>query len=147
MKKLLFIIPLGLSLTAMSCNSNTEQTIGEETIIESAIQETKIINEDVDVKIFSELVTQEGGQILDVRTPAEWEGGTIKGATKMNFFDKDFDKQLEKLDKTKPVYVYCKIGGRSGKAAKKMSKMGFTTVYNLVGGITAWNAAGKETVK
>jgi len=146
MKKLLFIIPLGLSLTAMSCSESTEQTTSETTIIEATIQQTTI-NEDVDVKVFSELVTQEGGQILDVRTPAEWEGGTIKGATKMNFFDKDFDKQLEKLDKTKPVYVYCKSGGRSGKAAKKMEKMGFTTIYNLLGGIGAWNAAGKETVK
>jgi len=82
-----------------------------------------------------------------VRTPDEWASGTIKGATKMNFFDKDFNAQLEKLDKTKPVYVYCKSGGRSGKATKQMKKMGFTAVYNLVGGIGAWDAAGKEKVK
>ncbi len=65
----------------------------------------------------------------------------------MNFFEKDFNAQLEKLDKTKPVYVYCKAGGRSGKATKQMKKMGFTTVYNLIGGIGAWDAAGKEKVK
>ena len=144
MKKLLFIIPLGLSLTSMSCSNDID--IAETTIAETTIQQ-EVINEDVNVNVFSELVVQEGGQILDVRTPEEWEEGTIKGATKMDFFDNDFDHQLEKLDKTKPVYVYCKSGGRSGKAAKKMEKMGFTTVYNLLGGIGAWNAAGEETVK
>ena len=147
MKKLLFIIPLGLSLTTIACSDNIEQEIDENTVEITSVPQTGIINKDVDVKIFSELVAQDDGQLLDVRTPEEWDSGVIKGANKMNFFDKDFNTQLEKLDKTKPVYVYCKSGGRSGKAAKQMEKMGFTTVYNLVGGITAWSAAGKETVK
>jgi rhodanese-related sulfurtransferase len=145
MKKLFFIIPLGLSLTAISCSNNPE--IKEITVIESTIQHAKTINEDIDVKMFSELTTQEGGQILDVRTPEEWNGGIIKGAKKINFFDKDFNQQITSLDKTKPIYVYCKSGGRSGKAAKQLEKMGFTTIYNLLGGITAWNAAGKKIEK
>jgi phage shock protein E len=146
MKKLLLIIPIGLSLSAISCSNNVEQKT-KKTIIETTIQEAKTIHKDVDVKIFSDLVSQKKGQILDVRTPEEWESGTIEGATKMNFFDKDFNQQLENLDKTKPIYVYCKSGGRSGKAVKQLEKMGFTTIYNLLGGITAWNHAGKETVK
>jgi phage shock protein E len=146
MKKLLLIIPIGLSLSAISCSNNVEQKT-KETIIETTIQEAKTIHKDVDVKIFSDLVSQKKGQILDVRTPEEWESGTIEGATKMNFFDKDFNQQLENLDKTKPIYVYCKSGGRSGKAAKQLEKMGFTTIYNLLGGITAWNAAGKKIEK
>jgi len=142
MKKLLFIIPLGLSLTALSCANNNEEAIEENTI-----QQASTIHEDVEVNRFAELVSKEDGQILDVRTPEEWEEGIIKGATKMNFFDKDFNSQLEKLDKTKPVYVYCKSGGRSGKAAKQLEKMGFTSVYNLLGGMIAWEGAGKESLK
>ncbi len=147
MKKLFFIIPLGLSLTTIACSNNNEQTAKETTIEITSTPQSESINEDVNVEKFAKLVMKENGQVLDVRTPEEWEGGTIKNATKMNFFDADFKTQLDKLDKTKPVYVYCKAGGRSSKAAKQMSKMGFTTVYNLVGGITAWSAAGKETVK
>ncbi len=148
MKRLLFIIPLGLSLTVVACSSNTETPATEEIITEvSATPQTETINKDVNVEEFASLISKGEGQVLDVRTPDEWNGGIIKGATKMNFFDKDFQDQISKLDKTKPVYVYCKAGGRSGKAANQMEKMGFTTVYNLLGGMGAWNAAGKETVK
>lgn len=141
MKKLLFIIPLGLSITAMSCSSKTEETNN------TVQQEKETISKDVNVTEFAKLVGEGKGQVLDVRTPEEWASGTIKGATKMNFFDADFKTQLDKLDKNKPVYVYCKSGGRSGKATKQMKKMGFTAVYNLVGGIGAWDDAGKEKEK
>ena len=136
-------ILVGLSLTAMSCSTNTEQA----TTPDQNEQGVAIISKDVDVAEFKQLVNKGEGQILDVRTPEEWAEGTIKGATKMNFFDSNFDAQLGQLDKTQPVYVYCKSGGRSGKATKKMKKMGFTTVYNLNGGIGAWTGAGNETVK
>jgi rhodanese-related sulfurtransferase len=141
MRKLFFIISLGLSLTAMSCSNNTEEVATE------IQQEKEVISKDVNVAEFSELVNKGKGQVLDVRTPEEWAGGTIKGAQKMNFFDKNFNHQLEKLDKTKPVFVYCKSGGRSGKATKQMKKMGFTTVYNLVGGIGAWEKAKKAIIR
>jgi rhodanese-related sulfurtransferase len=42
------------------------------------------------------------------------------------------------MDKNIPVFVYCRSGGRSGKAAKKMKEKGFKSVYNLEGGIIAW---------
>ena len=89
----------------------------------------------------------EGAQILDVRTPGEWNEGIIEGATMANIYDNDFDAKLAKLDKEKPVAVYCKSGGRSGKAMAKMNQLGFKEVYNLKGGIGAWNGADKPTVK
>jgi len=143
MKKLFFIITIGISLTAMSCSNNSEQ----ETAPQQNEQGQTIISKDVDVAEFSKLVNSGEGQILDVRTPEEWADGTIKDAKKMNFFDANFNAQLTKLDKKKPVYVYCKSGRRSGKATKKMKEMGFTTVYNLNGGIGAWTGAGNEIVK
>lgn len=146
LKKLFLIIPFGLSLTAISCSNKIEQTNIKKAIT-TLQQEEVIINKDVNVTEFSELVEKGEGQVLDVRTPEEWTSGAIKGAIKMNFFDADFNDQLKKLDKNSPVYVYCKSGGRSGKASKQMKKMGFTSVYNLVGGIGAWDAAGKDKVK
>ena len=89
----------------------------------------------------------EGAQLLDVRTPGEWNEGIIEGATMANIYDASFDAELAKLDKEKPVAVYCKSGGRSGQAMGKMQKLGFKEVYNLSGGIGAWKGSGKETVK
>jgi rhodanese-related sulfurtransferase len=137
-RKLLFILPLGFSLTAMSCSTNTDQLETQ--------QEKEVIVIAVNVTEFAELLKKDEGQLLDVRTPEEWALGSIKGASKINFLEANFSEQLNKLDKTKPVYVYCKSGGRSGKAAKQLEKKGFT-VYNLIGGISAWKAAGKTIVK
>lgn len=89
----------------------------------------------------------DGAQILDVRTPDEWNEGIIEGAVMNNIYNDDFESQLEKLDKEKPVAVYCKVGGRSGQAMAKMTELGFKEVYNLNGGMDAWKSAGKPTVK
>jgi phage shock protein E len=89
----------------------------------------------------------EGAQLLDVRTPDEWNEGIIEGATMSNFYDEGFEASISTLDKEKPVAVYCKSGGRSGKAMSLMNKLGFKEVYNLDGGIGAWNKASKPTVK
>jgi rhodanese-related sulfurtransferase len=141
MRKILFIIPLGLSLTAMSCVNNTQ----EQTTTIQQEQEKEVFNKSIQVNEFAELLSKGEGQVLDVRTPEEWASGTIRGAQKMNFFDKDFTMQLNKLDKKRVVFVYCKSGGRSGKVATQLAMKGFT-VYNLIGGFTAWKAAGKSSV-
>ncbi|MCF8465708.1 MAG: rhodanese-like domain-containing protein [Flavobacteriales bacterium] len=103
------------------------------------------IAENVNVEQFASHI--EGAQLLDVRTPEEWNAGIIEGATMANFYDADFDANLAKLDKEKPVAVYCKSGGRSGQAMAKMQELGFKEVYNLNGGIGAWQGADKPTVK
>lgn len=79
-------------------------------------------------------------QLLDVRTPEEFQGGHIPGARNLNFYDTDFAQKINTLDKNRPVMVYCKVGGRSGKAAKQLSDAGFLQVYDLSGGIEAWNS-------
>lgn len=83
-----------------------------------------------------------GKQVLDVRTPEEFQSGHIKGAVNINFYDEDFKQQLNKLDKGKPVFVYCRSGKRSGKTAAMLNELGFKAVYDLEGGITAWKEAG-----
>ncbi|MBN8652495.1 MAG: rhodanese-like domain-containing protein [Cytophagales bacterium] len=85
--------------------------------------------------------------ILDVRTPGEYKSGHLAEATLMNVNDSNFKQQISTLQKNKPVYVYCAAGVRSNKAAKILKQEGFTQVFELSGGIQAWQAAGKPVVK
>lgn len=89
----------------------------------------------------------DGVQLLDVRTKEEWNGGHLQGAKLVTLSKEGFvDKAKATLDPKKPVLVYCKSGGRSAKAAKQLREAGFT-VYDLDGGITAWQKAGKPVQK
>ncbi|MES2748623.1 MAG: rhodanese-like domain-containing protein [Bacteroidota bacterium] len=100
----------------------------------------------VDVATFSEnLKTTENPQLLDVRSPEEFSVEHIDNAKNCNWNDDAFVSNVEKLDKSKPVFVYCKVGGRSGQAANKLAELGFKEIYNLDGGIMKWNAAGMST--
>ncbi len=85
-------------------------------------------------------------QLVDVRTPGELQSGYIAGAQNLNIQEADFSKKISQLDKNRPVMVYCAVGGRSAKAASQFSSLGFTKVYDLKGGITAWKSAGKAVV-
>jgi rhodanese-related sulfurtransferase len=77
-------------------------------------------------------------QLIDVRTDGEVAEGMIANATQMDISDWDsFVESTSKLDKTKPVLVYCKVGGRSAKAAEYLSDQGYQ-VYDLKGGYDAW---------
>jgi rhodanese-related sulfurtransferase len=73
-------------------------------------------------------------QLLDVRTPEEVAEGALEGAQNINFYDTDFKDKLSKLDKNKPVFVYCRSGGRSGKCAQMCKDMGFKEIYDMKGG-------------
>jgi thioredoxin len=105
-------------------------------------QQTKTV-QTVDVKTFSEkLKATENPQLLDVRTPEEFGSEHIENAVNVNWNGDDFVAKAENYDKSKPVFVYCKVGGRSSQAASKLAELGFKEIYNLDGGIMKWNAAG-----
>ncbi|MEQ9063084.1 MAG: rhodanese-like domain-containing protein [Vicingaceae bacterium] len=93
------------------------------------------------------LIAERGGQILDVRTEGELASGMLPGAIHMDFYSNSFAQELEKLDRSKPVFVYCAAGGRSGKAMGMMKSMDFKEVYNLSGGFPTWKSAGYEVHK
>lgn len=82
--------------------------------------------------------------LIDVRTPAEFATGHLANAVNINFNAPDFSQQIARLDKTKPVFVYCAVGGRSGQSVAQFSQLGFTQVIDLQGGINAWKSAGKS---
>lgn len=79
--------------------------------------------------------------IVDVRTPEEFAKGHLKNAKNININGNDFSQQISKLDKSKPVFVYCLSGARSAYAANLMRNSGFKEVYELLGGIIKWRAA------
>lgn len=78
-------------------------------------------------------------QLVDVRTPNEFKSGHLNKALNINYYDQDFSTQIGKLDKSKPIYVYCRSGVRSKYSSEILKKLGFKTIYNLQGGILNWN--------
>lgn len=97
----------------------------------------------VDTNQFETKMNEPTSQIVDVRTPGEFASGHIAKAVNMDVTSSDFESQIASLDKEKPVMVYCKMGGRSAKAAGILKENGFKNVYDLDGGIMSWNNANK----
>ncbi len=100
-------------------------------------------SKNVGVDQFSKLREVKTNVVLDVRTPAEFQAGHIPGAVNIDWNGVDFTRKIDALDKTKTYLVYCASGGRSARACDKMSTLGFSNLYNLEGGIKAWQRAGK----
>ncbi len=106
-------------------------------------QQSKTI-ETIDGKTYSDkLSNTKNPQLLDVRTPEEYAVEHLENASNVNWNGNDFVSKVEKLDKSQPVFVYCKVGGRSSQAADKLAELGFAAIYNLDGGIMKWQ--GKKT--
>jgi len=85
--------------------------------------------------------------ILDVRTPGEYAAGHIANAVNVDVEAADFTVKITAYDKDKTYLVYCRSGRRSLTAAGIMIKQGFRDVYNMLAGITEWQAAGYPVVK
>ena len=139
MKGIFSIAILSLMVTIASCQSPgaNAQSTGKQTI------KSTIPVDEFEKKLSS----LPNVQLIDVRTPEEYAEGHLKNAVNINIRSSDFADRLNKLDKTKPILVYCLSGGRSGQAANKMEEMGFAEVYNMDGGIMKWGNAGKPVEK
>ncbi|OYQ33168.1 hypothetical protein CHU92_13600 [Flavobacterium cyanobacteriorum] len=98
------------------------------------------------VKFAREMAASKG-QVIDVRTPKEYKAGRIAYAVNLHVYDKDFEQRINKLDKNKPVYVYCKVGGRSAEAVAIMKANNFKNIVELEGGMDAWTEAGQPVQK
>ena len=96
---------------------------------------------------FKEKIEGNNVQLIDVRTPREFANEHIKDAININYYKKElFKKEMEKLNKSKPVYLYCRSGVRSSKSARILKDAGYK-VYDLKGGILDWKSKNLETVK
>lgn len=86
-----------------------------------------------------QLSAQPDAVVLDVRTEEEFESGYIPKAQNIDLrMGQGFIDALQELDKEKTYFVYCRSGARSAQACQLMGQLGFTTTYNLLGGIMEW---------
>lgn len=127
--------------TFASCNESPKKNTSEtkETQTNPEIKR-------VEAKAFKLETEDKKVQLVDVRTPKEFTQGHIKNAKNINVFDNDFMEKMSKFDKKQAVYVYCRSGGRSMKAAKMLKSKGFQVV-NLNGGFMGWERSGYKSVK
>lgn len=79
------------------------------------------------------------GILVDVRTAEEYAAGHIDNALNINWYDEDFAKQFESIDSDETIYVYCKKGVRSAKAAHLLDSLGYKKVVDLEGGYDAYS--------
>ncbi|MBR9847495.1 MAG: rhodanese-like domain-containing protein [Algicola sp.] len=127
MKKITIFFTLIFALTLTNCANETQSEI-------------KVISPDE----MQTLLELDDVQIVDVRTPEEYKNGFIDNSQNIDFNSPTFDEDISKLDKTKPVILYCKSGGRSAKCSEKLKEAGFVKIYDLEGGITQWKFQGLE---
>ena len=126
MKKYLIAIT-AIGLLLYSCSNSQSQPAG------SHLNATE----------FSEKISQiTDAVVIDVRTPKEFSRGHLAHALNYDWNGHAFQQQITHLDKAKPVFVYCRSGGRSSAAAESMRQQGFQRVYELNGGIIKWRKAG-----
>lgn len=78
------------------------------------------------------------GILIDVRTPEEFKAGHIDNAQNINWFDENFSAQINDIAKDETIYLYCKKGGRSAKAANLLDSLGYKSVIDLTGGYDAY---------
>lgn len=132
MKKYAFILIIAPALFFSSCSSTQNQG-----------SKTDLSPEEFAAKI-KELPE---APLLDVRTPEEFSDGHLQNALNFNWNGNEFENQIETLDKTKPVLVYCRSGSRSAAAARSMRSKGFEEVIEMKGGIIGWSAANLPITK
>ena len=144
MKKILLLLTISIVLT--SCGQTTKTDVKTVNTNKQAVQQTATI-EKLDTKSFYNRVNGKKVQLIDVRTPQEYVAGHLQNADNINIFDANFVQQVEKkYKKDEPVYVYCRSGGRSMKAASMLKSKGYHVV-NLNGGFNGWMAQGLPAEK
>lgn len=82
--------------------------------------------------------------LIDVREPSEWDTGIVPGAD-LRFLG-TLEEELPQVSADTPLAVVCSTGLRAGAGVSILQKAGFTEVYNVLGGMTAWKNKGLPTV-
>jgi rhodanese-related sulfurtransferase len=143
MKKVILLLAISVVLT--SCGQTTKKENPDNSTVKQQVTKQNATIERLDAKSFYDRVNGKKVQLIDVRTPQEYAAGHLKNADNINVFDANFVDQVEKKYKNEePVYVYCRSGGRSMKAAGMLKSKGFNVV-NLNGGFNGWSAQGLPT--
>jgi thioredoxin 1 len=124
------ILQITCSIVLLCCNPLFSQVVYNEISVEDFITKKNSVN----------------SIIIDVRTPQEYEQGHIQNAINFDWNDKDFLLHLDTIEKSQTIYIYCLSGGRSKKAAATLANEGFTSIFEISGGMMAWRAKGFHEV-
>lgn len=137
-KYITLIFATGITLASVSCKNAQKNN-------------TKVTAQAIEViapkAMYEVLLKDPSTQLVDVRTKDEFAVSHLKDAQNICVTDTDFKQKVAHLDKDKPVYVYCKKGGRSAQASKILKELGFTKIFDLQGGITNWQQQHLSTQK
>lgn len=93
------------------------------------------------------MYAKEGGLLIDIRTPGEYLLGHIEGSFLIDFYAKDYQTNIAKLDTSATVFLYCRSGNRTSKSVAMLSGLGFRKVVNLKNGIIDWQRNGYPLVR
>lgn len=126
MKKFIYVICLGLAISLTACLDGKKVTAEVQLVSAEEMQD---------------ILEQEDVQLVDVRSPEEYQKEHIVNSQNIDFRSPTFEEDVQQLDKTKPVILYCKSGRRSAECAKKLKEAGFEKIYELEGGISKWRHA------
>jgi len=130
-------------LLLLSVPSAFSQQVSKSEKSNSLKENNKIIV--VNVNTIKNKVLNKEVQFVDIRTPKEYNAGYIDDAINIGIADKHkFTLAIQKLDKEKPVYIYCYSGWRSHRAAKLLVTLGFNKIYDFKGGYKAWSEHQKR---
>jgi len=114
-------------------------------VLISTISFSQTIIENVDAVTFKKLINEHKSVLIDLRTNDELiHKGFIKDAKQIDYFSKEAEGIIKKLDRKKTYLIYCAGGGRSGECAELMKENGFTHVINLAKGFDDWKKKGFE---
>lgn len=129
MRKIKILLLLSLIISFFACKESSKSEISKVITVEEA---HRALASDMEY------------QLIDVRTVDEFKEGHLPGAVNICVTDDNFEKQLIHLDKNKPVYLYCRSGKRSARAAEILKQKGFKEIYDVKGGIQKWQEEGFE---
>ncbi|MEM0518202.1 MULTISPECIES: rhodanese-like domain-containing protein [Aequorivita] len=129
MKKIIFVFGLAMLLFTTACKDNNTQN-GIEVISPQ--------------EVYDAVSNSKNLQLIDVRTKEEYGEDHLETAQNICVTDDDFKEKVAKLDKDEPVYLYCRSGKRSARAAQIMKEMGFKEIYDMEGGFLNWDSQGLQ---
>ena len=136
MKKILFLFLLAIA-TLTSCAQEVKKEA--QLALKQEVKEN-VKSVILNVADYKDVVIGKDVQLVDVRTPKEYEAGYIDDAINIDFMNQEtFKQSFEKLDKNNPLYIYCRSGNRSQKSVPLLEALGFKEIYDLKGGYNAWS--------
>ncbi len=117
--------------------SNSVLGVQEENIL-------KVVSTDEFQNLWSNAKNEPNTEIIDLRTPEEFNDRRIPGSSMIDFYSSDFEQKISQLNKDKKYLIYCNSGNRSSITLGLMKRQGFKEVYDLDGGIQAWTTKGYQ---